>query len=209
MAKPTTTFLFEKYKCKVQLQEYIQKDDEFNDLFNKSIGNEQEFKSNVSWLKYWVDLHYFYIINEFLLILTFIFLLFLTVIIKIDLRKIFKLSKEFLTPIILSFFSILLCLNFIPDYRFGFALIIIFTFCFYCFFFKENYLIYKHRMRFFLFLAIIFFNIKNTHRIYKEFNREDIYQFRNFPWFSLHSVNSDNLKFRIEDYGYYRIAYKL
>lgn len=175
----------------------------------KEVLNEQEFKSNVSWLKYWVDLHYFYIINEFLLILTFIFLLFLTVIIKIDLRKIFKLSKEFLTPIILSFFSILLWLNFIPDYRFGFALIIIFTFCFYCFFFKENYLIYKHRMRFFLFLAIIFFNIKNTHRIYKEFNREDIYQFRNFPWFSLHSVNSDNLKFRIEDYGYYRIAYKL
>jgi hypothetical protein len=175
----------------------------------KEILNEHEFKSNFSWFKYWVDLHFFYIINEFLLILTFIFLLFQTVIIKIDLRKIFKLSKEFLIPISLSFFSIVLWLIFIPDFRFGFTPIIIFTFYFYCFFFKENYLIYKNRMQIFLFLAIIFFNIKNTHRIYKEFNREDIYQFRNFPWFSLNSANINYLKFRIEDYGFYRIAYKL
>jgi hypothetical protein len=175
----------------------------------KDILNEQEYKINFSWLKYWVDLHFFYIINEFLLILTFIFLLFQTVIIKIDLRKIFKLSKEFLIPISLSFFSIVLWLIFIPDFRFGFTSIIIFTFYFYCFFFKGNYLIYKNRMQIFLFLAIIFFNIKNTHRIYKEFNREDIYQFRNFAWFSLNSANIDYLKFRIEDYGFYRIAYKL
>ena len=73
----------------------------------------------------------------------------------------------------------------------------------------ENYLVYKNRMRFFLILAILFFNIQNTHRIYKEFNREDIYQFKNFPWFSSNSVNIDNLKFRIEDYGFYRIVYKL
>ena len=175
----------------------------------KDILNEQEYKINFSWLKYWVDLHFFYIINEFLLILTFIFLLFQTVITKNDLRKIFKLSKEFLIPISFSFFSVILWLIFIPDFRFGFAPIIIFTFYFYCFFFKGNYLIYKNRMRIFLFLAIIFFNIKNTHRIYKEFNREDIYQFRNFPWFSLNSANIDYLKFRIEDYGFYRIAYKL
>ena len=64
-------------------------------------------------------------------------------------------------------------------------------------------------MRFFLILTILFFNIKNIHRIYKEFNREDIYQYRNFPWFSLNSSNIDNLKIKIEDYGFYRIIYKL
>lgn len=171
--------------------------------------NEQEFKSNFSWFKYWIDLHFFYIINEFLLILTFIFLLFLTLIIKNNLRNFFKLSTKFLIPLLISSFSILLWLNFTPDYRFGFAYIIIFTFCFYCSFFKKNYLICKSRMRFFLFLAIIFFNIKNTHRIYKEFNREDIYQFIDFPWFSMNSVNINDLRFRIEDYGFYRIVYKL
>jgi hypothetical protein len=131
------------------------------------------------------------------------------VIIKVDAKKIFNKSKELLTPIFLSFISILLWLNYVPDFRFGFSSIIIFIFFIYHFFLKENYLVYKNRMRFFLILAILFFNIQNTHRIYKEFNREDIYQFKNFPWFSSNSVNIDNLKFRIEDYGFYRIAYKL
>ena len=130
-------------------------------------------------------------------------------IIKADVKKIFNKSKELLSSIFLSFFSILLWLNYIPDFRFGFASIIILIFFIYYFFLKENYLIDKNRMRFFLILAILFFNIQNTHRIYKEFNSKDIYQFKNFPWFSLNSVNIDNLKFRIEDYGFYRIAYKL
>ena len=175
----------------------------------KEILNEQEFKNNFSWFKYWVDLHYFYIINEFLLILTFIFLCFAILIIKVGLKKISNKTKELLTPVILSFLSIFLWLNSVPDYRFGFASIIIFVFFFYCFFLSENYLIYKNRMSLFLILAILFFNIKNTHRIYKEFKREDIYQYRNFPWFSLNSSNIDNLKIKIEDYGFYRIVYKL
>jgi hypothetical protein len=175
----------------------------------KETLNEQEFKNNFSWFKYWVDLHYFYTINEFLLILTFIFLCFVIVIIKADIKKNFNKSKELLTPVFLSFLSILLWLNSVPDYRFGFASIIIFIFFFYCFFFKKNYLIFKNRMRFFLILTILFFNIKNIHRIYKEFNRKDVYQYRNFPWFSLNSSNIDNLKIKIEDYGFYRIVYKL
>ena len=64
-------------------------------------------------------------------------------------------------------------------------------------------------MKIFLFLAILFFNIKNFNRIYKEFNREDHFQFKNFPWFSSHTLDIDISKFRIEDYGYYRIIYKL
>jgi hypothetical protein len=175
----------------------------------KEILNEHEFKSNFTWFKYWVDIHFFYKISEFLLILTFIFLLFVTVIIQIDLKKFFKISKEFIIPILFSFLSILLWLNFAPDYRFGFSSIIIFIFYFYCSFFKENYLVHKSKIQFFLFLAILFFNIKNTHRIYKEFNREDVYQFANFPWFSLNSKNINNSKIRIEDYGFYRIVYKL
>jgi hypothetical protein len=175
----------------------------------KETLNEQEFKNNFSWFKYWVDLHYFYTINEFLLILTFIFLCFAILIIKVDLKKISNKTKELLTPVFLSFLSIFLWLNSVPDYRFGFASIIIFIFTFYCFFLNENYLIYKNRMSLFLILAILFFNIKNTHRIYKEFKREDIYQYKNFPWFSLNSSNIDNLKIKIEDYGFYRIVYKL
>ena len=175
----------------------------------KKILNEHEFKSNFSWFKYWVDISFFYKISEFLLILTFIFLCFVVVIIKVDAKKIFNKPKELLTTVFLSFFSILLWLNYVPDFRFGFVYIIIFIFFIYYFFLQKHYLIYKNRMRFFLFLAILFFNIQNTHRIYKEFNREDIYQFKNFPWFSLNSVNIDDLKFRIEDYGFYRIAYKL
>ena len=67
---------------------------------------------------------------------------------------IFNKSKELLTPIFLSFFSILLWLNYVPDFRFGFSSIIIFIFFIYHFFLKENYLVYKNRMRFFLILGI-------------------------------------------------------
>ena len=170
---------------------------------------EKKFKDNYNWIKYWIDIHFFYKISEFLLIIISIFIVFLISIIRVEWTSFLYKSKELSISILLSFLSIFLWLNFAPDFRFGFAAILIFTFCIFIFFLKKDFFFIEKRMTIFLFLAILFFNIKNFNRIYKEFNREDHFQFKNFPWFSNHTLDIDISKFRIEDYGYYRIIYKL
>ena len=42
-------------------------------------------------------------------------------------------------------------------------------------------------------MSIIYFNFINVSRIYNDFNRNDIYQFKNFPW-----IVFPNLKFEKE-----------
>ena len=171
--------------------------------------SEKNFKDNFNWVKYWIDIHFFYKISEFLLIIISIFIVFLIFIIKVQWRSFLYKSKEPFISILLSFLSIFFWFNFAPDFRFGFAALLIFTFCIFIFFFKKDFFFIEKRMKIFLCLAILFFNIKNFNRIYKEFNREDHFQFKNFPWFSNHSLDIDISKFRIEDYGYYRIIYRL
>ena len=170
--------------------------------------SENNFKDNYNWIKYWIDLN-FYKIGEFLLLIIFIFLIFLIAIIKVERSSFLYQSKDLPISIFLSVLSIFLWLNFVPDFRFGFATLLIFSFCFFMIFLKKNFFFIKKRMIIVLCLAILFLNIKNVHRIYKEFKREDHFQFKNFPWFSEHLLDIDSSKFRIEDYGYYRIIYRL
>jgi len=172
--------------------------------------SEQNFKNNFNWFKYWVDLHFFYKISEFLIILALtLVVFFITIVRGINFGSFFNQSREIYISFFLSFLCILLWLNFIPQFRFGFASILIFVFCFFSFFLKKDFFIIEKRVKFFLCIAILFFNIKNFHRIYKEINREDHFQFKNFPWFSQYSRDIDTSKFRIVDHGYYRVAYKL
>jgi hypothetical protein len=170
---------------------------------------EKNFKENYNWIKYWIDIHFFYKISEFLLIIISIFIIFLIAIIRVEWSSFLYKSKELSYLIVLSLFSIFLWLNFVPDFRFGFTALLIFTFSILVFLFKKDFFFIEKRMKIFLCLAILFFNIKNFNRIYKEFNREDHFQFKNFPWFSEYSFNIDISKFRIKDYGYYRIIYRI
>jgi hypothetical protein len=170
---------------------------------------EKKFKDNYNWIKYWIDIHFFYKISEFLFIIISILILFLITIIRVKWKSFLYKSKKLSVSIVLSFFSVFLWLNFVPDFRFGFAGLLILTFCIFIFFFKKDFFFIEKRMIIFLCLAILFLNIKNFNRIYKEFNREDQFQFKNFPWFSTYSLEIDTSKFIIKDYGYYRIIYRL
>ena len=50
-------------------------------------------------------------------------------------------------------------------------------------------------MKFLILFVIIVFNIKNITRIEKEFNREDHYKFKNFPFYSLKEKNFKKYEF--------------
>ena len=56
---------------------------------------------------------------------------------------------------------------------------------------SSNFVFVKKRLLYLLIFSIIFFNLSNFKRIYNEFNRNDIYEFKSFPW-----INEDILKKR-------------
>ena len=148
--------------------------------------NELSYNSNLNWLPNWVEAHFI------VKILPFIFVnLILLLIIKV---LIFKNNKNLDFDYSL-FFSViasnLIWLYFFPQFRFGFASIsILICLVFIRFFhipFKINYL----RFLILFSIFVIYFNFSNIVRINKEFKREDIYKFTNFPFFSLPSLNFD------------------
>ena len=143
--------------------------------------------SDFSWVKYWFKNHFIYRISDFLFIFTLI-----NIVLFLFFRKnfTFKVRKNYIILIPLSFAIISIWFLKIPEFRFGFAYILIFLFSIIiCFFnidinIKKNFLI-----RCFLFL-LIFFNSINLLRIYDSLNERNDHKFKNFPWYNL-NVNLD------------------
>ena len=57
---------------------------------------------------------------------------------------------------------------------------------------KKNF--YK-KLNFIIILIIVLFNLKNIDRIYKEFERGDLYKFTNFPFFAIEEKDFFSKKF--------------
>ena len=104
-------------------------------------------------------------------------------------RKIkFIISKEAL------FFYLILCIIFFiwltnhPALRYGGYSIVFLIISFpvaLIFYFFSNKKNYEKKIKYFVLLIIILFNVKNFSRINNEMNREDIYKFVNFPFLKL------------------------
>ena len=156
----------------------------------KKIDNQKLYNQNFNWLKYWIELHFFYKIFEFLLILFgLIFLIYLYFIKNKTILK--KRKKDKLILLFLSFLSIIFWLNTIPQFRFGFSSIIIFIFIFCDYLF--NLKIFFDRKKFYhlLIFSLIVLNVKNINRIQSEFVRNDFYKFKNFPFYNEKKIKYD------------------
>ena len=90
-------------------------------------------------------------------------------------------NKEKLIISLLSLSSIVFWLNTVPQFRFGFSLIIIFIYL--IFSYILNLRIYLNKKNFFhiLIVGLLVLNFKNLNRIQAEFERNDFYKFKNFP----------------------------
>ena len=180
---------------------------------NKSVEKEIYLK-NFNWVDNWINQHFFYKIFEHLLIFIFYYLIILFLVGK-DYAK-FSFSKNKFVLFFLSFVSLSLWFNFIPQLRFGSTVIIIFIYSLLNLFSKQAQSISIKNFRIIFIITILLFNIKNIDRINKELNRNDENKYSNFPWFyepklirksdCLYSkYKCDNLKIKVRNTKYYNI----
>ena len=144
------------------------------------IADPEKYLSNFNWFSNWIGVHFFYKVYEYLLILIFVYFLLLyslkEKIILINLN-----IKNILT-ILLSGFATFAWLNTAPQFRFGFASITVLSFFILNSLVATNININKKIFSYLLIILVIFFNGRNISRIMKEISREDLYQYKNFPW---------------------------
>ena len=161
-----------------------------DDTKYEKIANEKIYNKNFNWLKYWIEQHFFYKIFEFLLILFGAIIIIYFYFAK-DKPPLDNKNKDKLALIFLSFLSIIFWLNTVPQFRFGYASIIIFIYilCDYIF----NLKIFFDKKKFFhiLIFGLIILNFKNIKRINSEFERNDFYKFKNFPFYNEKIIKND------------------
>jgi hypothetical protein len=156
----------------------------------KKISDKDIFAKNFNWLKFWIEKHFFYKIFEFLSII-------ISTIVVINFYFIRKKSnfcefnRDKIVMLFLSFLSVLFWLNTVPQFRFGFASIIIFLYVLFDYLFGLKILFNKKKFFNLLVFTLIILNLKNFNRINDEFKRDDFYKFKNFPFYNEILIEND------------------
>ena len=163
--------------------------------YNK-IENEEQFNQNFNWLKFWIELHFFYKVFEFLLIVLGSIILIYFYFAK-D-KPLINKKKDNLVLIFLSLTSVIFWLNTIPQFRFGFSLIFIFLFLLSDYLFNLKIFFDKKKFFHILIFGLLILNLKNIDRIYNEFERNDFYKFKNFPFYNEKIIKNDYSKLNRE-----------
>lgn len=191
---PINTSCFTKEKIFWSEKKSIKEYSEVVSLWAKSFYSQEKskypkildkelFKKNFNWLKFWIEGHFFYKISEFLIILISIILL-IHIYFTREKPKIKKLLTKDYLIFLLSLLSILFWIMTVPQFRFGFASIIIFIYLFFKKFFKMEIIFDKKKVYSLIVFSLLILNTKNLNRISNEINREDIYKFINFPFYN-------------------------
>jgi hypothetical protein len=159
----------------------------------EKINDIKLFNKNFNWVKFWIEKHFFYKVFEFVLIvigsIILIYIYFTKQ--KLKYKNKSKEKKEKLVIFLLSLFSILFWFNTVPQFRFGFAAIIIFIYLIFSYIFNLNILFNKKKFFHILILGLLILNIKNFKRIKTEFERNDFYKFKNFPFYNEKIIKND------------------
>jgi hypothetical protein len=165
----------------------------------KKISDKKLFNKDFNWLKFWIEKHFFYKIFEFLLIIIGSIIL-IYIYFKKDKSSLGRKDNDTLVILVLSLFSILFWLNTVPQFRFGFSSIIIFTYLFFKYFFILN--IYFNKKKFFnlLILGLLVLNLKNINRINSEFERNDFYRFKDFPFYNEKVIKYDYSNLQVKKF---------
>ena len=166
-----------------------------NDSKYEKINDRKIFLQNFKWLRFWIEKHFFYKIFEFLLIIIGSILLIYFYFPK-EKPTTDKKNNDKLVMLLLSLFSILFWLNTVPQFRFGFSSIIIFIYLSLRYLFNLNICLNKKKFFHLLILGLLVLNLKNINRINSEFERNDFYKFKDFPFYNEKVIKYDysNLK---------------
>lgn len=159
--------------------------------------------SNFNWVKNWMQIHFFYKISEFLIILFLLFILFVLFLIKIK-NIFFIYNKNIFFIFFLSFVSLFFWFYKIPQFRFGFAYILIFCMTFFLLLYKLNKNLNKKQFFVVFFLALFIYNIFNIQRIIIHLKLHSSYKFETFPWINILPRTVSAEFFTKQGYKYYK-----
>ena len=155
-----------------------------------STSNPDEYLARFNWLANWFSSYFFNKVSDFILVLlTFIVIFYLTF--KNNISKKMKLKKVNINYIF--FYSIILFLFLIwfykfPQLRYGGYVLVFFLLIYPFSYFLSQRInleapLVKKKIIYLIVFSFLIFNIKNTIRINKEFNSENLNNFKNFPLF--------------------------
>ena len=170
----------------------------------KKIDDIKLFNQNYNWVKFWIEKHFFYKVFEFLLIVIGSIILIYIYFTK-DKSTFDKRNKEKLIIIFLSLFSIFFWLNTVPQFRFGFSSIIIFFYVFFDYILNLNINFDKKKFFHFLILGLLFLNLKNIARIHSEFESNDLYKLKNFPFYNEKVIKNNYSNFNVKKFFHIEI----
>ena len=161
-------------------------------LQRTNVLDEVNYNKNYNWVNNWIKIHFLVKILDYLLVILVIFLISKFLILKKNKSK-NKKNKNVLLNVCI-FLSLLIWFSLFPQFRFGIFAITISIFILLNFIFTTNNQIDNKKFMTIFLISIFYFNFTNITRIYNDFNRNDIYQFNNFPW-----IVFPNLKFKKEN----------
>ena len=156
-----------------------------------NVLDEVNYNKNYNWVNNWIKIHFLVKIIDYLLVILVIFLISKFLILKKNKSK-NKKNKNVLLNVCI-FLSLLIWFSLFPQFRFGIFAITISVFILLNLIFNTNNQIDNKKFMTIFLISIFYFNFTNITRIYNDFNRNDIYQFNNFPW-----IVFPNLKFKKE-----------
>ena len=165
----------------------------------QKIEDKKLYDQNFRWFKFWIEHHFFYKVFEFLLIIIASIIIIYIYFTK-EKKTLSENRKDKLILIFLSFLSIFFWLNTVPQFRFGFSSIIIFMFLLFDFILGLNIHFDKKKFFHILILGLLILNIKNINRIHSEFDRDDFYKFKDFPFYNEIEVKNDYSNLDIEKF---------
>ncbi len=149
----------------------------------EKIQDKKLYNKNFNWFKYWIEIHFFYKIFEFLIIVLLSFIIIYIYFTKHK-SETDEVNYKKIILLVLSSISIFFWLVTVPQFRFGFASLILFLFIFLRSLLKKNILFNQKKFFVLFFISLLVLNIKNINRIDSEFQRNDFYKYSNFPYFN-------------------------
>lgn len=166
---------------------------------NFRVDNVSEYIQKLNWVSNWFDRYFLvkFLDQLALLISSFIVVFFLLK--KIKLKK----SNHYLDKKFLYFYTVVFLIFLIwffkhPTLRYGgYSVVFLIISIPVAFLFDkfENKFFFNKKFTFLIILVAFLFNIKNFSRINKEFERGDLYKFRNFPFYSVEEKKYSQKKF--------------
>ena len=154
---------------------------------NFRVENINEYIANIRWVPHWFEKYFLVKFLDQLAILISTFIVVFLILKKFE----FKQNSIILNKNFYYFYFLLVVIFLIwflkhPTLRYGgYSIVFLVVSIPMAIFFDkiQNKKIFIKKLNFIIILIIVLFNLKNINRIYKEFERGDLYKFTNFPFF--------------------------